>query len=147
MKLSKEQEKQVADWVRAGASLADVQKRLESELGVTVTYMEVRFLVDDLDVELVDPVKPKTDKVVETDLSKAPKKKKDGVSVSVDRVSRANAVISGQATFKSGDSIAWYIDQMGRLALDPGSSTYRPTEDEIMDFQEELQKILRKKGF
>ena len=45
----------VGEWVAQGLKLSDIQNRLVSELGVTMTYMEVRFLVDDLKLTLKDP--------------------------------------------------------------------------------------------
>ena len=34
--------------------LSDVQKKINSDFGIVMTYMDVRFLVDDLDLTLVD---------------------------------------------------------------------------------------------
>ena len=48
--LTPAQTAQVASWVAAGATLSQVQTRLAAELGVTMTFMDVRFLVDDLNV-------------------------------------------------------------------------------------------------
>ena len=38
--------------------LSDVQKKINTDFGMVLTYMDVRFLVDDLDLTLVDPEKP-----------------------------------------------------------------------------------------
>lgn len=59
MKLSPQQREAVSQWIAGGESLASVQRRLGKELGVSMTYMEVRFLVDDLGLELKSPDKPK----------------------------------------------------------------------------------------
>ena len=48
MTLSAEQRAAVSQWIAAGDSLAAVQRKLTEELKVSMTYMEVRFLVDDL---------------------------------------------------------------------------------------------------
>ena len=55
MNLDENQKKQVAAWLNDGASLAEVQKRLESEFDIGATYMEVKFLVSDLDLTPLDP--------------------------------------------------------------------------------------------
>lgn len=55
MSLSDVQKQAVASWVAAGDNLSIVQKRLREEFKVSLTYMEVRFLVDDLDLKLKDP--------------------------------------------------------------------------------------------
>jgi hypothetical protein len=52
MSLSPEQTKAVASWVAAGDSLAVIQKKLAEQFKVSMTYMDVRFLVDDLGLEL-----------------------------------------------------------------------------------------------
>lgn len=59
MDLTPEQKKSVAQWVAAGDNLSAVQQKLSSEFQVSMTYMDVRFLVDDLNLELKDP-KPAT---------------------------------------------------------------------------------------
>jgi len=48
MNLTEEQRQRVTAWIMQGAKLSEVQNRLASELGVKLTYMEARFLVDDL---------------------------------------------------------------------------------------------------
>ena len=59
MTLNEDQKKQVIQWINAGAKLAEIQGRLEKEFGARVTYMEVRFLVDDLKVMPKDPEEKK----------------------------------------------------------------------------------------
>ncbi|MEY3774315.1 MAG: hypothetical protein RLZZ129_1095, partial [Verrucomicrobiota bacterium] len=60
MTLTPEQKAAVASWVAAGANLSLVQKRLADEFKIALTYRDVRFLVDDLDLTLKDPA-PKVD--------------------------------------------------------------------------------------
>ena len=50
MHLSNEQIEDVKVWIRSGKSLATVQNLLREEYKIAMTYMEVRFLVDDLGV-------------------------------------------------------------------------------------------------
>ncbi len=42
MNLDETQRKKVAAWIEEGLKLADIQKRLETEFGFRVTYLEVR---------------------------------------------------------------------------------------------------------
>src|ERR1039457_5743708 len=60
MKLDEAQRQKVVEWIGQGLKLADIQNRLISELHVTMTYMEVRMLVDDLMLTPKDPepIKP-----------------------------------------------------------------------------------------
>ena len=68
MILTPEQKQAVASWVAAGDNLSAVQKKLAEQFQLSITYRDVRFLVDDLNLELKDPA-PKVDA---TDVSKAP---------------------------------------------------------------------------
>ncbi len=60
MNLDESQRKKVAEWVAQGLKLSEIQNRLDSELGLRLTYMEVRFLVDDLKLTPKDVEPPKT---------------------------------------------------------------------------------------
>ena len=55
MNLDEKQKQQVVGWLNDGSSLAEIQKRLESEFEIRATYMEVKFLVSDLDLTPKDP--------------------------------------------------------------------------------------------
>jgi hypothetical protein len=68
MILTPEQKKAVSEWVAAGDNLYAVQKKLADQFKVSMTYMDVRFLVDDLNLQLKDP-EPKADA---SDVSKGP---------------------------------------------------------------------------
>ena len=67
MSLTPEQKQIVAAWVAAGDNLSLVQKKLSEQFKISMTYRDVRFLVDDLNLELIDPA-PKADA---SDVSKA----------------------------------------------------------------------------
>lgn len=67
MSLSPEQKQTVATWVAAGDNLSTVQKKLIEQFKISMTYMDVRFLVDDLGLEL----KNATPKADTTDVTKA----------------------------------------------------------------------------
>jgi hypothetical protein len=68
MNLTPEQKQAVASWVAAGDNLSVVQKKLSEQFQVSLTYRDVRFLVDDLNLELKDAA-PKVDA---SDVTKAP---------------------------------------------------------------------------
>ena len=70
MSLTPEQTAAVSDWVTAGDNLSVIQKKLRDQFNVSMTYMDVRFLVDDLNLQLKDPPK----KVDTSDVSKTPAK-------------------------------------------------------------------------
>ena len=60
MSLTPEQKAAVSSWIVAGDNLSAVQKKLRDQFQVSMTYMDVRFLVDDLNLTLKDPA-PKAD--------------------------------------------------------------------------------------
>ncbi len=60
MSLTPEQKQAVATWVAAGDNLSAIQKKLAEQFQIAMTYRDVRFLVDDLDLALKDPA-PKVD--------------------------------------------------------------------------------------
>lgn len=54
MALSPEQKQAVAEWVAAGDNLSAIQRKLSEQFKLSLTYMDVRFLVDDLELKLKD---------------------------------------------------------------------------------------------
>jgi hypothetical protein len=60
--------------------------------------------------------------------------------VELSKLARPGAVASGSVKFGSGASAEWILDQLGRLALN--NATGEPTQEDIQDFQVELQKAL-----
>jgi hypothetical protein len=60
MNLTPEQKQAVTGWVTAGDNLSAVQKKLSEQFKLSLTYRDVRFLVDDLNLELKDAA-PKVD--------------------------------------------------------------------------------------
>ncbi|HEU4679399.1 MAG TPA: hypothetical protein VFS35_07755, partial [Terrimicrobiaceae bacterium] len=68
------------------------------------------------------------------------------VSVTIDQITRPGAMISGRATFSDGQKAEWYLDQTGRLGLNPSTPGYRPSQQDVMDFQVELEKLARSQG-
>ena len=72
MTLDDTQRKKVAGWVQDGLKLSEIQNRITSELGLRLTYMEVRFLVDDLKLvpKDIEPKRPAAPLVAECDDAK-----------------------------------------------------------------------------
>lgn len=157
MNLDETQKTKVREWIGAGLQPAEIQKRLGEELGLRMTYMDVRFLLADLELQPQDKEVP-VDPLLAAEEAEA-KKAQDpnqpadeadrhgGVSLSVDQVTRAGAVVSGRVTFSDGKTAEWYLDQMGRLGLAPSEKGYKPSQSDVMDFQVALQNELAKQGF
>lgn len=150
--LTDEQKAAVAAWIAEGLGLAEVQQRLREQYALTLTYMETRFLVDDLHLSLQDKAveeesaKPhEPESVLKEDEPRA--SPGSGLRVTIDRVTQPHALVSGQVTFSDGQRATWMLDQLGRLALEPTTAGYRPTEQDIMAFQRELQRVAQQQGF
>ena len=154
MNLTEEQRQRVAGWIIQGAKLSEVQNRLAQELGIRLTYMETRFLVDDLKLTLKDPEPPKVEKSpppeakkpAEPEKSPADAPKAGGVSVVVDQIARPGAIVSGKVTFTDGQKADWYLDQTGRLGVIPAQQGYKPPAADVQQFQMALQEELQRMG-
>ena len=59
MTLTEPQSAALASWVASGLKLSEIQKRLNADFGLNLTYIEVRFLVDDHKLTLKDIERPK----------------------------------------------------------------------------------------
>jgi hypothetical protein len=154
MNLDESQRQTVAKWISEGAKLSEIQKRL-LELGVKLTYMEVRLLVDDLKLTPKDPEPPKV--VAPPAAAPALTAEKipapegtlpaSAVSVSVDQLTKPGAMISGTVKFSDGQIADWYLDQTGRLGVVPKVAGYKPSAADVQDFQTALQQEIAKLGF
>ena len=154
-KLTPEQITKVSAWVAEGATLSQIQERLSSQLEVSMTYMDVRFLVDDLNLALVEKEEPKPPEVAaaeaapeEATAPAAPTAQGAGVvTVEVDTIAQPHAMVSGLVTFSDGEKADWYIDHQGRPGMAARTPGYRPTPQDITDFQVKLDAALRQAGY
>ncbi len=170
MTLTPEQKAAVSTWVAAGDSLYAVQKKLSDEFKVSMTYMDVRFLVDDLNLQLKDPA-PKADASDVGKSAPAPEKKgfiekakeklglgdnadaaadeadagSGGLRVTVDKVTLIpNAMASGTVTFSDGVTGKWMVDTQGRPGLmEVSQPGYRPSPTDAQAFMQELSLALQ----
>lgn len=158
MELTEEQKRTVAAWVADGANIANVQSRLAAEFGVNMTYMEVRFLIDDLELNLVEKAEEKDSAAADAPPSAdgqgaIPFPGEDaagsagGVQVTVDPVQRPGALVNGSVVFSDGTRAQWQLDQMGRLGLIPSVEGYKPSQSDLQEFQMALQRELQRMGF
>lgn len=159
-KLTAEQQEQVAAWADAGATLNDIQTRLKSDFGITLTYLESRMLMMDVGVRIKD--KPKSAPAADSQLAEpspaVPETEDDpplgealaegpaavgGVSVTVDQVAVPGAIASGKATFSDGKTAVWYVDQYGRLGVKASEPGYQPPPQDIPIFEQQLDRLLQ----
>lgn len=153
-RLTPEQISKVSAWVAEGATLSQIQERLSSQFEVSMTYMDVRFLVDDLNLALIEKEEPKKPEEAAAEAAPAeaaaPAATAQGagvVTVEVDTIAQPHAMVSGNVTFSDGEKADWYIDHQGRPGMAARTIGYRPTPQDITDFQVKLDAALRQAGY
>ena len=151
MKLSDEQKTVVSQWVSEGESIAKIQDLLKEYFNLGLTYMDVRFLVDDLGVIYKDSNEIAEDKEgseSESDVITEENNETGGVVVDVDAVIRPGSLVSGNVRFSDGVALGWQLTSSGQLGLIPGDDPeYRPSNEDLQAFQTQLQDVLKEKGF
>jgi hypothetical protein len=162
MNLDESQKLAVAKWIDDGMKLSEIQSRLASEFGIRMTYMELRFLMDDLSLKPKDPEVVPTPappspaapgapgqpaEPLQEDLKDQAPGAPGNVSVSVDQIARPGSLVSGQVVFSDGNSATWSLDQYGRLGLSPSTPNYRPSPPDLEAFQAALQREMQKMGY
>jgi hypothetical protein len=171
VELTAEQKQKVSEWAEAGATLNELQSRLKTEFGLTMTYMEARLLAMELEVRLKDktvkaaPVAeaaalaPVTAEEEMAEAFDGPgpesfplaedEEEVPGVAtfaMAKDELVVPGALVSGTVTFSDGMQAKWFLDQTGRLSLKAGHAGYQPPQVDVPKFQQELEKILVKMG-
>lgn len=152
MKFTDKQKSAVVEWLGQGRSLSDIQQALKVDYDLTITYMELRFMVDDLEIPLnEDPVEDPVDAsedASEAVLEPEPVLDPSGVQIDVDALVLPGALVSGSVTFSDGESLKWQLAATGQLGLIPGDNPdYRPSPEDVQSFQEQLEEVLRSKGY
>ena len=158
MESSDAQKAAVTQWIQEGRSLADVQRSLREDFEISITYMDVRFLVDDLDIAVVE-VEPEASEAPEVEAGKdattepaeaelVDEGDNGAVTVDVDAIPRPGSLVNGTVVFSDGVSLGWQLSAAGQLGLIPGDDPeYRPNPEDVQSFQSQLEEVLRKKGF
>lgn len=140
----------MAQKIEEGESLSNVQKLVNDTFGTRYTFMEIRILASELegiDWGAHDPkpaAPPEEDKKEEDGSAASPEQPEPGASqtiVEISKLVRPGTALSGTVKFRSGSTAEWYVDSYGRLGLE-NLNGEKPTEEDIRDFQVELQKQL-----
>lgn len=141
--LSPEQIQSIRDWAEEGLDLNAIQKKLHEELGLKPTFMDTRFLLQDLDIHIKQPEPaPQPDpSAAHAAPADAPAPLLGKTQVSVDEVTPPHALIAGKVLFKSGARGVWDIDRTGRINWD--ATLGEPTADDLREFETELQSVIR----
>jgi hypothetical protein len=163
MDITDTQKSAVAEWFEAGASLDEIQKRLKSEFGVHVTYLDLRLMVAELpQPQEEEPETPQPPEIPEEpdctegqnlpetpDASTPPEGQESpeaDVALDLDAITIPGTMASGGVTFSDGTKGKWYLDGYGRLGLDGIPPGYRPNPADAALFQTRLMELLRGRG-
>jgi hypothetical protein len=140
--LTEAQIEQIKVWASEGDQLADLQKKINAEfkLSPAITYLDTRFAIIDLGIELIVEAEPEEEKQEEpkalTPLGH--------VDATVDTVVRPGFLASGKVIFSDGMNALWGLDQEGRLKLDADDPSYQVDDEDMIAFQEILRDRLSK---
>ncbi|MCX6876448.1 MAG: hypothetical protein NTW21_21960 [Verrucomicrobia bacterium] len=140
--LTTEQTAALSKWASEGATMSDLQRRLKEDFGIGITYMDTRMLVLDLGLELQEAPKPEAAKAEPAKVPVPTGK----VNVTMDHLALPGALVSGRVTFSDGETGVWMLDQNGRPGLDPDSADYRPTQEDLIEFQKQLRALIQASG-
>jgi DNA-binding transcriptional MerR regulator len=134
-----------------GRSLSEIQTYLQQEKSDTITYMELRLLLSEIpDVKLPEKERPKPPPVATaiatgSDKGSAPAGDRK-LSISVDQIPQPGSMLSGYARFSSGAKGHWFLDEMGRLGLEPELGSDKPNDKDMKEFTTELRRLLQRSG-
>ena len=157
-KLTPDQKQLITQWVEEGLDLNAIQKNLNVECGLSLTFMDTRFLVLDLGLEIKSPQK-KEPQAAQAPTESAPSAAKTAASasailpgadlphgnleLSLDDVTQPGLMVSGKAKFPSGAHGSWFLDNKYRVGIDPDTDSPEPTEKDMMIFEREIERFLR----
>lgn len=146
MKFSDEQINEMRSWMPEMHSISEFQTKLNATFATHLTFLETRFLMDDLNLQLAQPVSTiKKQDVPVTSIPETPlepSRVSNSVTISVDPVTRPGMVVNGSVTFSDGQKATWHLDQLGRLGLKPEQPDYHPSQEDVAEFQVVLQEKL-----
>ncbi len=135
----------VATELKKRTSLSDIQKLLAEDHNYKMTFLDLRILASELE-EVIESIASE-DSAAEAIAKEEQKKEKPEektiagtTTVEVSKLARPGSIANGTVKFASGASAEWVLDHYGRLGLDKAQG--KPTEDDLKEFQAELQKML-----
>ena len=140
----------VRQLLKDGRTLSQIQDFLRNEKGDSITYMELRILLSTMpDAKLPEKEFPKLvlppaapPAAGAPDAAATPASK---LSISMDQLPAPGSMLSGYARFSSGAKAHWFLDETGRLGLEPELGSGKPTPADMQEFSAELRRMLQQK--
>ncbi|MBR2910060.1 MAG: hypothetical protein IKC05_00490 [Lentisphaeria bacterium] len=139
----------MASRIAEGISLSDIQNEVNEKFQLSMTYMDIRILAAGLDIDWqakaaakAEEEKKEEENAPEEAAPEEPAAETDGKTVvEISKLMRPGTALSGSVKFASGSTADWYINQTGRLGLENLVGD-QPTQDDIQQFQVELEKAV-----
>jgi hypothetical protein len=134
----------VRQLLKEGRTLSQIQDYLRNEKNDSITYMELRLLLSEMpDAKLPEKETPKPPMLPPEPKLEAPAAG-GKLSISVDQMPAPGSMLSGYARFASGAKAHWFLDDMGRLGLEPELGSEKPTQADMKEFSTELRRMLQR---
>jgi len=139
----------IRNLLQQGQSLSQILDFLHKEKSDPITYMELRLLLSEMpDAKLPEKEMPKTTLPPPVATPPAAGKEQPApaagkLSISVDQMPAPGAMLSGYARFSSGAKAQWFVDEVGRLGLEPELGSGKPTQKDMQEFSAELRRMLQ----
>ncbi len=137
----------MAEKIAEDISLSEIQSMVNEKFNTRMTFMDIRILASELEIDWqageVEEA-PAEETPADAAEDETPEDTPAKTTVELNKIVRPGAIASGSVHFASGVYAEWYIDNSGRLGLDKVVGG-KPTEQDIEDFQLEMQKIFAEK--
>lgn len=162
---NEERKQTVRELLAKGQTLSQIQDYLHKEKNDPITYMDLRLLLSEMpDTKLPEKEPPKAvlpsaaptaagaggEFTLKDSGPLAAAKEPEAVggklSISVDQAPAPGAMLSGYARFASGAKAHWFLDEMGRLGLEPELGSSKATPQDMQEFTTELRRMLQQTG-
>jgi hypothetical protein len=135
----------VRQLLKEGRTLSEIQDFLRKEKNDSITYMELRLLLSEMpDAKLPEKETPKAPTLPAEPKAETPTAG-GKLSISVDQMPAPGSMLSGYARFASGAKAHWFLDDMGRLGLEPELGSEKPTQADMKEFSTELRRMLQQR--
>ena len=150
----------MAEKIASGVSLSDIQTMVNTEFKQNLTYMDIRIMASELEIDW-QKLNPAKESAVEdvTAVPETPAQETadaaaaeaaapgmpdlSDTKIEISKIARPGMMFSGSVVFANGSTADWYLDNMGRLGLDNLQGD-KPGQEDIEKFQMALQIELRK---
>ncbi len=139
----------VKELLAKGLTLSQIQDYFHKEKNDPIKYMDLRLLLSEMpDAKLPEKELLKTVLPPAAPAAAAGGKFAPNVTgpAAASAGPETGSMLSGYARFSSGAKSQWFLDEMGRLGLDPELGSSKPTEKDMQEFSTELRRMLQQTG-